>query len=193
MLPFMTAHVSVPAKSAARRAFVRSVEDATSDVPDDELRSPKVLRVLLERLADRVLPTSDPLAKARIRGTLEMRKLLNADGGAFTGKDVAQLLGISRQAVDKRRKAGQLLALELPKRGLLYPAWQFGDGSDVLPGLVDVLSPTLHAHDAWARARFFVTENDRLRRRASAGRVLRRGLIEPVLEAAQSFGQHGAV
>ena len=187
----MAAHVSNPPKtsSAARREFVRSVVDATSDVPDEELRSPKVLRVLLERLADRVLPTSDPLARARFRGTLEMRRLLNEDGGAFTGRDVAELLGISRQAVDKRRKAGQLLALELPKRGLLYPAWQFAEG-DLLPGLVEVLT-ALDGHDAWARARFFVTENDRLAGERPLD-ALRRGQLEPVLQAAHSFGQHGA-
>jgi hypothetical protein len=169
--------------------LIQRVAQATSDVPDAELRGAKVLRVLLERLADEVLPTDDPLARARLRGVIAMRELLSGDGGALTGSEVAELLGISRQAVDKRRKTGQLLAVELQRRGLLYPAWQFVEAG-MLPGFIDILA-ALRAHDPWAQARFFVTRNDRLRGRRPLD-VLRKGEIEPVVRAAEGFGEHGA-
>jgi hypothetical protein len=184
----MAAHVAL--KSEAQEGLVRAVVDATADMRATELESPHWLRVVLERLADKVLPTSDPLRMAKLRGLVARRELLSADGGALTASDVTKLLDISRQAVDKRRKAGQLLAVELPKRGLLYPAWQFSETGALLPGLVVVLA-ALREHDPWAQARFFVTSSDRLNDKRPLD-LLRDGDVAPVLAAARSFGEHGA-
>ena len=184
----MAAHVTL--KSEAQGDLVRAVVEATADITAQELKSSDWLGVLLERLADKVLPTSDPLLMARLRGVVARRELLSADGGALTASDVTKLLDISRQAVDKRRKAGLLLAVELPKRGLLYPAWQFSETGATLPGFVEVLG-ALREHDPWAQARFFVTSNDRLSDERPLD-VLGRGEVAPVLAAARSFGDHGA-
>jgi hypothetical protein len=183
----MVAQVTL--KSLAQGSLVRAVVDATARLPAKQLQSPGRLRILLELLADKELPTSDPLAKARLRGALAMRELLSADGGAYSASDVAALLAISRQAVDKRRKAGQLLAVALPKRGLLYPAWQFGD-SGVVSGFVETLAH-LADHDPWAQARFFVTGNHRCKGKRPID-LLRAGTIDAVVAAARVFGEHGA-
>jgi hypothetical protein len=185
----MAAHVTL--RSPAQGALVRAVVDVTSDIPASSLRRPNgvVLQALVERLADRLLIVGDPLAKARLRGALAQRELLAADGGALSGAELATLLGVSRQAIDKRRKAGQLLAVELPRRGYLYPAWQVTEAG-VLPGVVEVLA-ALRAHDAWAQARFFVTGNLRLGGKRPLDR-LRRGDVEAVLRVARTFGEHGA-
>jgi hypothetical protein len=135
------------------------------------------------------IPTAVPLAKARLRGAVAMRVLLGGDGGAWTVEEVTTRLGISRQAVDKRQKAGRLLGVELPKRGVLYPAWQFSE-TGTLAGVVDVLA-ALCDHDACAQARFFTTENDRLAGKRPLD-LLRQGKLERVLEAANVFGEHGA-
>jgi hypothetical protein len=185
----MANHGSVLLKSAAQARLVRAVVDVTSNVPGSDLRGARGLRMLVERLGDRLLPVSGPLAKAHLRGLVAMREILNSDGGSLTATEAAEHLGITRQAVDKRRKAGQLLALELPKRGMHYPAWQFAD-EGVLPGLVETLA-ALREHDSWAQARFFVSGNLRLGGRRPVD-LLRRGKIEPVLGAAQTFGLHGA-
>ena len=118
-----------------------------------------------------------------------MREVLGGDEGALTVGDVAKLLDISRQAVDKRRKVGRLLGVQVPKRGVLYPAWQF-TRAGTLAGVGEVLA-ALHDHDPWAQARFFVTENDRLGGKRPLD-VLRRGHLERVLGAAAVFGEHGA-
>jgi len=185
----MAAHVTL--RSPAQGALVRAVVDVTSDIPASSLRRPNgvVLHALVERLADRLLIVGDPLAKARMRGALAQRELLAADGGALTGAEMASLLGVSRQAVDKRRKARQLLAVELPRRGYLYPAWQVSEAG-VVPGFVEVLA-VLRTHDAWAQARFFVTGNVRLGGKKPIDR-LRRGDLEAVLRAARMFDEHGA-
>jgi hypothetical protein len=182
---------SVPLRSAAQGELVRALVDATADLPAKELRitSPNVLHAF-ERLAERVLP-HDPLAKARFRGVLAMRQVLGADGGTLSGQEVADLLRITRQAVDKRRKAGRLLAVETPKRGHLYFGWQFTDAGQELPGLVDVLK-ALAEHDPWARARFFLSGNARLRGKRPLD-LLRAGVgnLDRVLLAAGAFAQHG--
>jgi hypothetical protein len=185
----MANHGSVSLKSAAQATLIRAVVDVTSDISGDDLRGAGGLRLLVERLGDRLLPSTDPLAKARLRGVIAMRELLRGDGGSLTAKEVAERLGISRQAVDKRRKAGQLLALEPPKRGLHYPAWQFVDDG-TLPGFAWVLD-ALRDHDAWAQARFFVSGNARLGGRRPVD-LLRKGSLEPVLSAARMMGVHGA-
>ena len=183
---------AVALKSAAQGDLVQAVVDATADLPAEDLRlkNPRVLRILLERLADEVLPTSDPLALARFRGIIALRELLHAEGGTLPVGGVAELLGISRQAVDKRRKARQLLAVEVPRRGLRYPAWQFADTGTALPGLPEVLR-ALHGHDPLAQARFFLAGNDRLDGERPLDR-LRAGEVDPVVDAAHAFGEHGA-
>ena len=181
---------AVTLKSAAQGDLVRAVVDVTADLPAKELRlESSMLRVLLERLADRVV-LPDPLDRARFRGLLAMRELLATEGGALSATDLTSVLGISRQAVDKRRKAGALLALEVPRRGILYPAWQFTDTGELLPGFVKVLE-ALAEHDPWAQARFFLSASARLGERRPLDR-LRAGELDRVLAAAAAFGEHGA-
>lgn len=184
----MAAHVTL--RSPAQGALVRAVVDVTSDIPASSLRQLDgvVLQALVERLADRLLIVGDPLGKARLRGAVAQRELLSGDGGALSSVEVATLLGVSRQAVDKRRKAGQLFAVELP-RGYCYPAWQL-TGTGVLPGIAEVLAALRHL-DPWAQARFFVSGNARLGGKRPLDR-LRRGDLDAVLRAAGAFDEHGA-
>jgi hypothetical protein len=182
---------SVPLRSPAQGQLVRALVEATADLPAKELHltSPNVL-LAFERLVERVLP-DDPLAKARFRGVLAIRQVLDADGGTLSSQQVADLLGITRQGVDKRRRAGRLLAVEAPKRGHLYFAWQFTDAGQELPGLVEVLK-ALEEHDPWAQARFFLSGNARLKGKRPLD-LLRAGAgnVDRVLLAADAFAQHG--
>src|SRR5476651_1731952 len=101
----MAAQVSFALKSPEQEQLVRKVVEVTANVPDVELRGENAVRVLIEMLIDRWAPWSDPLAKARLRGALAQREILAGDGGALSAAEVAKEVGISRQAVDKRRKA----------------------------------------------------------------------------------------
>jgi hypothetical protein len=130
---------------------------------------------------------SDPLAAARQREVVMKRQLLESEGGALTVAEVAKRLGISKQAIDKRRRAGKLLALET-SRGFLYPAWQFGDDR-VLPGMERVLG----ALDAppWTQASWFLTCDSRLGDLRPID-VLRHCEAERVERAAAAYGEQGA-
>src|SRR5688572_10117390 len=92
----------------------------------------------------------DPLADARLRGLEARARLVAAEGGILTTERVAALLGLSRQAVDKRRRAGRLLALVTGRRGYLYPAWQFGREGP-LPGQEEILG-AFDGADPWVQA-----------------------------------------
>ena len=89
------------------------------------LEFPEVLEALLGE---------DPLADARLKGLEARRGLLEAEGGTFSADEVARLLGISREAVSQRRRAGRLLALSTGRRGYRYPAWQFGESKSLVNG-----------------------------------------------------------
>jgi hypothetical protein len=105
------------------------------------------------------------------------------------GAEVAKLLGLSRQAVDKRRRAGRLLGLSIGRRGFLYPTWQFTE-SGVLPGLEEVLED-LSDHDSWMQLVFMLTPDAWLDEETPLAE-LRRGNLDRVRIAAQMLGEHGA-
>lgn len=131
----------------------------------------------------------DPLTVARLRGRQASLALMSSEGGTLSTAQVAEFLAISRQAVNKRRQAGRLLALPVGSRGFAYPAWQFADG-DVLPGFVTVLEK-LADHDPWMQARFFLLANKCLGD-ARPLDALREGDVETVTAAAEVYGEHGA-
>ena len=131
----------------------------------------------------------DPLASAVARGVAARTSVLEAEGGTWTTSDVAKHLDVERQAVDKRRRTGKLLALSLGRRGYVYPAWQF-TRSGTLPGLAEVLK-ALSVKDPWMAAEFFLTGDPRLGRRTPL-EEMRAGNVSTVLEAARGFGEHGA-
>ncbi len=134
-------------------------------------------------------PESDPLVRARVRGLARRDELIASDGGTLTTSAVAKRLKLTTQAVHKRRNAGKLLAFELGRRGLHFPAWQFTD-SGTLDGLEDVLA-ALNDEPPLAIVRFFLSGNLRLGRRRPLD-ALRKHDVASVVSAAKAFDAHGA-
>jgi hypothetical protein len=156
--------------------------------------APTDLVVLLRALSSGELlddlKRAEPLAPAFIRGIEAKRRLIDENGGALSAEQVAESLGITRQAVEKRRRAGKLIGLTTVRHGYRYPAWQFSD-SGTLPGLEDVLG-VLAPHDEWMQTAFFVARNPRLNDRTPI-EILKAGELRRVLSAAEVYGEHGAV
>ena len=135
------------------------------------------------------LTGKDPLASAKLRGAEGQQRLLKAGGGVLSAEETAKLLAISRQAVDKRRRQGQLLGLIQGRRGYAYPAWQFENGR-AIKDLEKVLE-ALRDHDPWMQVTFFLNSNDRLAGMSPLD-VLRAGETGRVVSAAAEFGEQGA-
>ena len=101
----------------------------------------------------------DPLAALIARSAEQKLELLKQAGEVLSVSDVARLLRISRQAVDKRRREGKLLAVAR-RADYAYPACQFDD-DQVVPGLTELLGH-IGREPAWAALAFLVTPDDRL-------------------------------
>lgn len=127
---------------------------------------------------------------ARLRGIEAKRRILTGDGGMLSAERAGEILMMSRQAVEKRRKAGRLIGVSLGRRGFGYPAWQFSERG-TLPQLEAVFD-ALKQHDAWTKLVFLTSENA-----ATEGKkpldVLRSGDVEKVLAAARTYGEQGAL
>lgn len=128
------------------------------------------------------LMQDDPLAPARARGIRAQERLVNAEGGSMTAVQVADALHITRQAVDKRRKAGKLIGVTLGRRGNLYPSWQIG-----LEGLEPVLDQ-LSGYSPWAKLAFMLTPNNWLDGETPLV-ALRQGRTAASLNAARMYGE----
>ena len=175
--------------------FLQAIVDVGVEVSKEVSISPelskktpleRIVEVLTTPEALSTLAPDDPLAAARLKGVMVKSQLLYEDGQPLTSEQVGSLLGITRQAVDKRRKKGQLLGITLGRRGYLYPVWQFDKGQ-VLPGLEQVLKE-LNEDDPWTRLMFFKTGDIRLDGDTPLQR-LGAGDVEQVVLAASCYGE----
>lgn len=134
------------------------------------------------------LVADDPLAEARLEGLEAKAFLLQAEGGVVPVDEAASRLGLTRQAVDRRRRSGKLLALTMGRRGYLYPLWQF-DEQGTIPGLEEILA-ALDSFGPWAQVSWFISPNTRLDHRSPLS-LLRERQVAPVARAARLYGEHG--
>ena len=95
----------------------------------------------------------EALDRARARGERRVTEILVGED-MLTGEEFGARIGITRQGVDKRRRAGVLIALEGPARGLRYPDWQIGPEGQMVDGIGDVLA--LAGGEPWTAYRLLV-------------------------------------
>jgi hypothetical protein len=189
---------SVPGKTAfvarALTALAKMTEELDertlaniAGAPSDYLA---LVRALQQPEVAAIFQEDDPLLPARIRGLEARQQILEAEGGTMAVSEVAAMLGITRQAVEKRRKAGKLIALSLGKRGYAYPRWQFDTDGQVLRGLEETLGD-VSERDGWTQAIFMLRPNTRLEYHRPLDE-LRQGNLSEVRRAARSYLEHGA-
>jgi hypothetical protein len=175
--------------TAAAEALSRVPRAKLSEAAAASTNVEAVLRMLEAQEMVEPIATDQILGGARAQGLEARQQLLNAEGGTWTVDQVASYLRVSRQSVDKRRRAGKLLALTVGRRGYLYPSWQF-DRHGVLRGWETLLRVS-ETQDPWARVIFMLSPNDRLENKRPID-ALRAGNVDEVKAVASAFGQHGA-
>lgn len=189
LAPFLTRALNALAQMA-RRVSERDLVEAASATSDYEaLVQALASSGSLDLIRGERSGEEASLVPARIRGLLNRQHLLAAEGGAASVGEVARLLGISRQAVDKRRREGKLIGLATGRRGYLYPLWQL-DRAGTLPGLETVLKE-LRGHDPWMQLAFMLNGNIWLGGDRPLD-ALRRGQVDAVAHAARAYGEHGS-
>lgn len=176
--------VECAARNEAQARTIATLTTALADAAESSDLS-QLITVLgrTETLAD--LRREDPLAAARLRGIRAKQMLLEAEGGTVSGQEFADLVNISRQAVDKRRKNGQLIGLLLGKKGYAYPVWQAN-----LAGLPKVLE-ALSDFAPMAQFVFMLNGNSWLGGETPL-EALRRGFVDEVATAASMYGEQSA-
>jgi len=180
--------------SRVLRAFRRLENDLPSALIDEATAAPTDYLVAVEALSSSPETTQliaeDPFIAAKFRGLKRKQQMLEAAGGALTSEQVSEVLGISRQAVDKRRASNQLLGLTQGRRGYSYPSFQFEDGKTIT-GLEEVLG-VLKDLDPWMQMVFFTSPNERLEGKTPLEQ-LRKKMVNEVRAAASGYGEQGAV
>ncbi len=123
------------------------------------------------------------LERGRARGAQRVAEILD-QSDMLSGEAFGRLIGISRQAVDKRRLAGDLIGLQGPSRGVRYPAWQVSDDGQMVSGIGEVLK--LAGGEPWTAYRLLLEAFPD----GSGQRVvdkLRDGMLASVLEHVTSI------
>jgi biotin operon repressor len=169
----------------ALRSLLEAMSQADLEEAAKEASDPEVILRVLE-----FSKFQSPVIKARLRAAGMKLKLLELGGGTYTSQEVAELLGVQRQTVNKRVKAKALLAVERGKHGYVYPAWQFVDG-DTLVGLPEVLRSLDPSIDPWMTLAFFLNRSSALGG-ITPLEALRQGDVEEVVRVAKLQGEHGA-
>lgn len=122
----------------------------------------------------------DPLAPLVARNAEHRIEILDAAGGALSSTEVAQQLGISRQAIEKRRRANALLAVRMGG-DWRYPRCQFDDGKgEVVAGLPKLLGVFATANP-WVVLDFLLAPDESLGNETPM-QILRREGLTPKLE-----------
>ena len=176
--------------------ILRAVKDLDTDLTntliDEATAAPTDKLVMIEALSSAPwvseLAAQDPIIASKLRGFKLRQEMLKKAEGVLSSEKVSELLNLSRQAVDKRRTANQLLALTQGRRGYSYPSFQFEDGK-TLDGLDEVLR-NLSALDPWMQLRFFTSPHERLGNKTPI-EALRSGRIDDVMRIASGYGEQG--
>jgi hypothetical protein len=128
------------------------------------------------------------IARALDRGVLARKEMEQEEGGARSSEQIAELLGITRQAVDQRRKARKLIAWQDAAGHWRFPVWQFNETGRPFAELASILEGL--PGDPWSDMIFFLSESESLRARPLD--LLRRGKGKQARLAAMRFGRQGA-
>jgi hypothetical protein len=189
---------SIGRRSLARTFLKRSVKmlERVSSAASPEalkaaLSAPSDIGGVASLLSDMAplgldLSSVDPLAEAMARGTAVKRQLLKRAGGGLASSQVASALGITRQAVDKRRCRRALLAVPNGSGEYLYPACQFTP-EGVIPGLEKVLH-AFQIENPWTKLSALLAPAPALGQKSVLD-VLRAGHATKAIAAIASFGE----
>jgi Bacterial regulatory protein, Fis family len=133
-------------------------------------------------LAEVEAAEAPPRLSAENQFTQLREELLEKAGGRLSLTEAARLLGMSRQALHKRIKAGSVLGM-MHGTKLVLPKGQFLNGK-VLPGFSDVLK-LFEVAGAWSALQFLVEPDPNVGERPLE--ALAKDRVDDVLNAAKAY------
>ncbi len=159
-----------PVRAAFQRRSLDALNRIATQAPTESLANalvaPTDIGALARILSDGeaigpAIPVLDPLAPLIARNAEHRLDLLARCGGTLTAAEAGALLGISRQAVDKRRRLGGLIALR-QGGSWHYPRCQFDEArGEPVAGLARLLA-ALPDRSAWTLLDFLLAPDQAL-------------------------------
>ncbi|NBJ13679.1 Rv2175c family DNA-binding protein [Microvirga arsenatis] len=141
-------------------------------------------KALTAAASDPVVAKLDPTAELVAAGAARKAELINLAGGLFSLQNVVSLLKITRQAIEKRRKAGTIIAVRTGD-DYRYPACQFTQDG-MVEGL-DMVLKEMPVRADWMRLEWLLTPDEALDG-LSPLEALKKGQLEDVLDVARAQG-----
>lgn len=180
-----------PRHSAIRNAFIRrtmhAIERLAAQADEATLvaamAAPTDVGTLARVLTDvgaigPAVAEIDPDAVDLAQEIRHRESVVRRAGGMLSAEEAGRLLHISRQAVDKRRRSGALLAI---RQGgdWFYPRAQFHE-HETVPGLTDVIRGFAPS-GPWVTLEFLVTEDSALEGLTPRDALMRGGEMRPLV------------
>lgn len=175
-----------PVRAAFQRRSLEALDRIASTAPIDSLTealaAPTDVGTLARALGDNAavgaaVVSLEPLAPLIARNVEHRAELLDAAGGALTASEVAGLVGISRQAVDKRRQSGGLLGLRQGS-DWHYPRCQLDEARHEVVADLPRLLRALKTASPWVILELLLTPDDALGGRTPLEILRREGWTE---------------
>ncbi len=111
--------------------------DMKMQVDSAEMTDTELLLAVYKEIIEKLSGVKSQRHQLILEGVRRFNEMIERAGGGYTAVEVADLLGISPQAVGKKRKRKQLLAVRRGEHAI-YPVWQF-NGNEVVTGLKELL------------------------------------------------------
>ncbi len=125
------------------------------------------------------------LTEARSRGAALVSDIMKG-ADMLTGRAFADLIGVSHETVNQKRKSNEVLALEGATRGLRYPKWQLTDDGHLLPGLRELFHEL--GGNSWTVYRFLRQGHAELGGETGLD-ALKRNHLDKVLAVARNISE----
>jgi hypothetical protein len=178
-------------------ALLALVREMPESVVRTALAAPTALGSMARLVAEGAVlapgaEAAEPLAASYARSAERKRRVIERAGGVIGATEVGALLGISRQAVDKRRGEGKLLAIRSPSGDYRYPSAQFTADGGVVPHLTEWLAGC-GWRDQWMQLQLLVGRPETLRGRTVC-EALASGdgaLVDEALRVGLTAGEQG--
>lgn len=176
----------------SRTALRELVTVAPAGVIEAALTAPTDVGGVARFIADVSIPEEvrrkDPLAQALARGAVVKEELLSQAGGAWNAERAAEVLGITPDELDERRKRGDVLGFATVTGEYLYPVCQF-TAEGVIEGFAQVNS-SFQVDDPWTRLSVLLTPTPALEG-LSVLDALRLGDVQGATAIVRAFGEQG--
>ena len=175
------------------RMLERLSQVASADALNAALSSPSDVGGVASFLSDMAplgvdLSSVDPLAESLAQGVRIKQELLRETGGGLNTAQVASVLGMTRQGVDKRRIRGTILAVPIGSAEFIYPACQF-TSEGLVPHLAEVLQ-SFQVRNPWTKLSVLLAPAPALGGRNPIS-ALKDGDVKEVMAVAAAFGEQG--